>query len=479
MNNSFSRVGYPPRKNNLILPLVDGEKAWKQMEIQMKNAKKSIHLCFWMLSSELEILRYPKDTFKDPTARQAYTLGTLLFAKQRTGVKVRILLYEWPATAVSGPFVKDTLVRLGGSSGLLEVMYEPHPKTIGSWHQKSIIIDDEVAFVGGMNAKENDWDTTKHEVFDYRRSPHKSSGKSRRAWKKRGDATKFPPRHDLMAMIMGPLVEDVATNFNQRWNGARAAKVNYHEHTTALSAPPKQKGVTDILGQITRTMPSKYPPVPTGEQGILDLYRKAIRNAEKYIYIEDQYFRSQIMAKEIAKAIKKNRKLHVVVVTQPDYASDLEPNEWWKVGTLSSKWSSKAFQIIKKVRPNFTLYYLQVGHTTKKGIYKYLPINLHAKIMVVDDEWYTIGSCNLNDRGFLWEGELNVAAQHKSAKSLRKELFAEHLDSTCPDPIDDAFKLWYQHAGENAKAWKTKKAPTSRVFPFRQAGPLASLPNVF
>jgi len=478
MKDSFARVGTPARDSNLILPLVDGEQAWKQMAIQMNAAKKSIHMCFWMLSSDLEMLRYPKDTFKDSTKRQAYTLGTLLFAKQKAGVKVRVLLWD-PAHGLGRGFVVDTLVRLGGASGLLEVMYEPHPMTIGSWHQKSIIIDDEVAFVGGMNAKENDWDTTQHEVFDYRRSPHRSTGTERKAWEQRGEDTEFPPRHDLMAMVIGPLVEDVAANFNQRWNAARAAKVAYYQHTTALNAPPKQKGVSNIRGQITRTMPSKYPPVPTGEQGILDLYRRAVRNAEKYIYIEDQYFRSEIMAKEIAKTIRKNPKLHVVVVTQPDYASKLEPNEWWKVGTLSSGWTANAFNIIKKVRPNFTLYYLQVGHLTKKGAFEYLPINLHAKIMVVDDEWYTIGSCNLNDRGLLWEGELNVAAQHESAKSLRKDLISEHLGVACPDSIPDAFKLWYQHANANARAWKNKKVPMSRVFPFRQAGPLVSLPNVF
>jgi phosphatidylserine/phosphatidylglycerophosphate/cardiolipin synthase-like enzyme len=478
MKDSFARVGSPVRKQNFIMPLIDGEQAWKQMMDQMNAAKKSIHLCFWMLSSDLEMLRLPKDTFKDRKQRLAHTLGEVLYARKRDGVKIRVLLWG-PAKEWGGGLIADTLVQLSGSTGRFEVLYEPHPRMIGSWHQKSIIVDDQVAFVGGMNSRENDWDTTKHEAFDYRRSPHRSSGQDRRSWKNSGDATKFPPRHDLMATVVGPLVEDIIANFNQRWNNAIADKVPYHQHATTLGPPPKQKGMSDMRGQITRTMPSKYPGSPSGEKGILDLHRRAIRHAEMYIYIEDQYFRSQIIAKEIAKAIKKNPKLHVIVVTLPDYAAKLEPNEWWKVGTPSSAWAEKAFKIIQTVRPNFTLYYLQVGHLNKKGTYEYLPINLHAKIMVIDDEWYTIGSCNLNDRGLLWEGELNVATQHQSAKSLRKNLFKEHLEVACPDPIADAAKLWYQHANDNAKAWNAKKAPTSRIFPFRQKGPLASLPNVF
>jgi phosphatidylserine/phosphatidylglycerophosphate/cardiolipin synthase-like enzyme len=261
-----------------------------------------------------------------------------------------------------------------------------------------------------------------------------------------------------MAFVIGPLVQDVAANFAQRWNAARAAKVDFHTATTAVGAPQKPAGGSTVRGQITRTMPSGYPGLPTGERGILDLYLRAVRQAERYIYIENQYFRSQIIAKEIAKAIKKNPKLHVIVVTQPDYAATLEPNEWWKVGSLSSAWTAKAFQIIQKVRKNFTFYYLQVGHTTTKGTFQYLPVNLHAKLMIVDDEWYTIGSC---------------------AKTLRKDLFSEHLELTAPAAFDAAAKLWYEHANLNAKAWKAGSKPTSRVFPFRQHGPLAALPNVF
>jgi phosphatidylserine/phosphatidylglycerophosphate/cardiolipin synthase-like enzyme len=275
-----------------------------------------------------------------------------------------------------------------------------------------------------------------------------------------------------MAWIQGPLVGDVEANFVQRWNAAKVAGVSFSAHATVLPKPAVPQSQLDVKGQIARTMPAKYPAVPAGEKGILDLYVKAIRSAKQYIYIEDQYFRSQTIAREVAQACTKNRKLIIIAVTQPDYASDLEADELWKVASLTTKWSAAAYNTIKSAVKDFCLFFLQVADVDKKGRMVFRPVNLHAKIMVVDDIWYTIGSCNLNDRGFEFEGELNVAVLHDSAKALRQRLFAEHLESPCPDSIAAAAKLWYEHAKENHQAWAAKTKPWSRVFPFGQAGPL-------
>ena len=51
----------------------------------------------------------------------------------------------------------------------------------------------------------------------------------------------------------------------------------------------------------------------------------------------------------------------------------------------------------------------------------FVPIDLHAKLMIVDDEWYTIGSCNIHDRGFKSDGELNISVHDSSTKELRKK----------------------------------------------------------
>jgi phosphatidylserine/phosphatidylglycerophosphate/cardiolipin synthase-like enzyme len=465
----FVNIGTSRKAKNCVYPLVNGEEAWIFIKGQLALAKKSIHLCFWVLESDLELIREPKDTFKEPRKRNKYTLYYILNTKAKDGVKVRILLWQIPVVPHS---VYDFKTRISGQIGHFEVMYQPHPtKTIGSWHQKTIIIDDDIAFVGGMNAKENDWDTSAHKVYDYRRTRHNTSAGKRKKMKTNIDLPDFLPKHDYMTYIKGQIVTDVQANFVERWNYCISQKYTYYQNATKLAKPKLTSGFGNIPAQITRTIPA-YKPQPAGERGIFYTYRKAIALAKNYIYIENQYFRSQLLAADIARACKKNRKLRVIVVTPPDYLNTLEQEDFWKVATFSSYWTKQACHTIRSAMPDFCLFYLQMSALDKKKKRQFFPIDLHAKIMIVDDEWYTIGSCNINDRGFLYDGEMNVSVQHSSAKELRIKAFTQHLETKCPDKIEDAIKLWIDHAKKNHIAWKNKKKPVSRVYPFNQNGPL-------
>lgn len=470
----FVGTGTSAKDNNLVLPLVNGCEAWKFVKNQVARAQKSIHLCFWMLSGDLEMIRDPKDTFTEPSKRSQDTLLYLLSAKHNGGVKVRILLWDIPGIphSVVSPSVFDLRVRLAGKTGIFEVMYQPHPtSTIGSWHQKTLIIDDSIAFIGGMNAKENDWDTADHTVYDQRRNPHEMKASRRKEKQRKLELPDFPPRQDYMTIVIGEAVADVQANFVERWNHCIDQKCDYYQHATKLPRPQPSAGFSTVPAQVSRTMPH-YPPSPTGENGIYVTYQNAIRRAKNYVYIEDQYFRSQALASDIALACKKNRKLRVIVVTPPDYPSKLEQDEKWKVAWPSSYWTAKTCATIQKVVRNFCLFYLQVSAKDKSGKLRYYPIDLHAKIMIVDDLWYTIGSCNINDRGFQTEGEINVSVSHESAKDLRIRAFSQNLCVKCPDKIDDALKLWYVHAKNNHQAWEKHQQAQSRVFPYNQKGPL-------
>lgn len=496
--NWFVSTGTPARGGNHIKPLVDGENAWLEVLGALNSAKETIHLVFWMMHLDHELDRPVPDEFKDPIDREKYTFFNLLMRKREEGVKIRILLWILPnipstetemlklllphpldplqLTKLSIPpailFTLDPRVLIGAVRGHFDVLLEPHPLVIGSWHQKTIVVDDKVAFVGGMNSKENDWDSY-HAVYDYRRMPHSSSGKERLARKSKKEETKFSPRHDLMARIDGPLIRDVQNNFVARWNQAIDDKRFFYRNLVKLgSMTGTPSGSGSQSGQIIRTMPPNYAPTPMGEKGCLETYQQAIRNAETYIYIEDQYFRSDTIASEIARAAQKNPRLIVIVVTMPDMLAELD---WAQIGlaTPTTYWTADSFKIIAQAIPNFTLFCLKVNDTNAKGEQIYVDVDLHAKIMIVDDQWYTIGSCNVNERGFLYEGEMNVGVHDPSgAYSLRHRLWSEHLQVSCPKSITAATKLWYEHARLNVDAEKSKAVPTSRIFSFAQNGPL-------
>jgi phosphatidylserine/phosphatidylglycerophosphate/cardiolipin synthase-like enzyme len=471
----FTSIGTPTRESNRILPLIDGETTWRQVTHDLNSAQKYIHICMWALLSfqiETELIRKAEKTFTEPSERSGDTLFYILTSKAARGVTVRLLIWSLPGIS------QHILLRALGSlpKDNFEVLEEPHPKLGFSYHQKTITIDGKIAFVGGMNLREHDWDTSVHAVYDYRRTPHDTSAKKRMWMRDTKRVPTFPPRHDLMVRIEGPLLSDVEENFVQRWNATKQTGRVWSKNATLLSGISSPARVGDQKGQVVRTMPTARE-TPTGEFGILDSYRRAIRNARSYIYIENQYFRSESIAEELGSACEKNPKLLLIAVTKPDYLTEIEADEWWKVATATAYWTHKAFQIIKKVRPDFCLFYLQVFERDSRSKPLYVPVDLHAKVMIIDDEWWTVGSANINERSFLFDGEMNVMVHHsESAKDLRLRLWKEHLGVPCPENITEAAKLWYGHARENYNCWKSGKEPKSRVFPFAQMGPL--LPNL-
>lgn len=504
--NWFIRSGFPAQSGNTVVPLVDGHASWLEGMKMIKAAQNTIHLAFWMMSLNMELERPTKLQFKGRKARKPFTLRELLLKKVEEGVKVRILLWmpgTGPKTTAQmfgasegtamdlylGPLSPMPLVKLAtmkgvfdlqlikdALSGKFEVLLEPHPKTIGSWHQKTMIIDEEHVLMGGMNMKENDWDVPGHQLYDYRRMGHKRSAKSRKRRKRKRKKPDFTIRHDLMAKVNGAISFDVAENFALRWNQAikdgrffteKATRIPGSSYLSSRSSRPRN-------AQIVRTMPKGYKPLPGGETGCFEAYMKAVRNAERFIYIEDQYFRSQPLAKELAKALVRNPSLVLIVVTMPDHLAEFDLGPVKGLAGPSSYWTAKAVDIIRKVQPKFNLFTLKVSDLDRKKKRIYDNIDIHAKIMIVDDEWYTIGSCNVNDRGFFLDGEMNVCVHDpRTAFSLRSQLWEEHLGVPSPPKSAKASaKLWYDHAAKNHKAEKDGKKPLSRVFAFGQHGPL-------
>ena len=156
-------------------------------------------------------------------------------------------------------------------------------------------------------------------------------------------------------------------------------------------------------------------------------------------------------------------------VVPPQPAGDVH-----RLASPSSYWTAKAVDIIRKAQPRFNLFTLKVSAVDRKKKRIYDRVDIHAKIMIVDDEWYTIGSCNVNDRGFFLDGEINVCVHDpKTAFALRTQLWEEHLGvSPIPKSAKKSAKLWFDHATQNHKDEKAGKKPLSRVFAFGQKGPL-------
>lgn len=337
------------------------------------------------------------------TASGAFTVtppapdfGAALVARQpaaATGTWV----HERPAEAFIGPVDVDMSALPLGLS-LLDV-------PIASWHQKLVTVDQEVAFVGGLNLDYTDWDSGERAVFDPRRMPPTASASARQDVLAKRELPEYAPNTDFMARFTGPAVRDVVDVFHRRWEHQLAAGVRFADKNTPFSiAPPAPAPTTGgVALQVVATMPA-----PFDEYGILETLTRAIGQAERYIYIQDQYFRAPLLADAIADRMHEIPDLQLIVVTNP-VGEWADPGCWQThlqhaalAAEFADRYSVFKLQSFDYVRTDCVFCF---DETEAHFVEHYM----HAKLVIIDDTYLQVGSANHNNRGLTYEGELAVA----------------------------------------------------------------------
>jgi phosphatidylserine/phosphatidylglycerophosphate/cardiolipin synthase-like enzyme len=177
-----------------------------------------------------------------------------------------------------------------------------------------------------------------------------------------------------------------------------------------------------------------YPFAPDGERSVARGYLKALREARRLIYIEDQYLWSTDIGSHIAAALTEHKDLRVVAVLphHPDQDGRLSkpPNVYGR---------QAAFDRIRRVAPDRVAVY---GVENEQGT----PIYVHAKVCIIDDLWASTGSDNFNRRSWTHDSELTAAVWDTTedgtaryARDLRRALAEEHVGG--PLPSDDPLAM--------------------------------------
>lgn len=371
---------------------------------------------------------------------------------QKENMDLRIL--AWRSKATSGDFegTKKDFKLLKKLECKAKIRWDSNK--FGCHHQKIFIIDDRTAFVGGINMDESHIDSSAHD----RRKPD--------------------PRHDLFCEIRGPAVRDVIHNYVQRWNEATEKQKKYGsfpQDTKPGDLPypleePPQGNEGDIEVQVTRTIPEgAYESIKKGEYSIRESYLNAIDNAQRYVYLENQYFFDKVSHYSIIRALVyaayRGVKIFIILPGNPDF----------------TKLLSKEYLKEVKNQPNIYVYTLATSYEDNKGDkkkYRYNDIYIHAKLFIVDDEWYSIGSANISIQSLRTDSEMNVAVWDcKGAKQLRQDLWREHLEYSdnnkiqynqeviVDNSIEDAFEQWWFFARANRYYRMTEKKAENRLMP--------------
>ncbi len=408
----------PVRYGNRLEVLIDGEEALPAIQDAIRNAKSTVHIANWHASPDFRLTREPG----------APTLRDLLALTVRRGVDVRLLLWAGPPVPAFQPtrrLVKTEQRHFAAHTGVKCVL-DSRERTLHCHHEKLVVIDGETAFVGGVDFTALEGD--------------------------RHDSTEHPPDrplgwHDLVTRLQGPVVADVANHFRQRWQETA-------DEELPEPKPPAPAGETGV--QLLRTVPDKtYGFAPRGEFSILDGYLRALRSARKFIYLENQF----LWSPEITEVLID--KLHTppdddfrVVLLLPRKPSNGADTTRGQLGRLLDAEDGGRRLLATTISTHD-------GNDSA-------PVYVHAKIGVVDDEWMTIGSANLNEHSLFNDTEVNIATDDRELiHATRLRLWSEHLRHPVADldadPAQVVDNLWRPIAEDQAERERDGRPRTHRV----------------
>ena len=407
----------PPRAGCSLEPLIDGAQALPRLAAELRKARSHVHLAGWFMSPDFALVREPVRV----------ELRHLL-AELAERVPVRVLLWAGSPLPLFRPDRKDVAQALHTLTfgTKIEAVADPKERPLHCHHEKIAVIDDDVAFVGGIDL------TT--EAGD------------------RFDANGYPARgelgwHDASCLLRGPAVADVAAHFAQRW----------HDLTgEALPRPNPAPSVDGVEVQVVRTVPERvYDSVLGGDFRILESYVRALRSAQRLVYLENQFLWSneivQILLDKIAHPPSDDFRLLLLLPANPNNGRDDTRGQLADLIEADDRTGRVVACTLRAL-----------------GDRGPCPVYVHAKIGIVDDRWLTLGSANLNEHSLFNDTEMNVVTcDPELVRTTRLRLWTEHLgrpeEIVSADPARVVDELWKPIAEEQYDRRQAGLPPTHRL----------------
>jgi phosphatidylserine/phosphatidylglycerophosphate/cardiolipin synthase-like enzyme len=370
------------------------------MAADIAAAQSHVHLAGWFFTPGL------------PLGEDGPTLADVL-AEAAERVSVRVLAWAGAPLPLFHPDrgeVRDVRERFERGTRV-EVALDARERPMHCHHEKVVLVDDRVAYVGGI-------DLTSFGGDRLDTSAHPARG--RLGW------------HDACVRLEGPVVADAAEHFALRWHAVTGGRLE-------VPAPAGEGG---LEAQLVRTTPERiYPGLPAGEFTVVESYLRALRAAERLVYLESQFLWStelvSVLAEKLRRPPRDDFRVVVVLPAQPNNGAD---DTRGQLGVLVDADQESGDGTARFLA--CTLYQAGRGGA---------PVYVHAKIGIVDDRWLTIGSANLNEHSLFNDTEVNVVVRDEdTVRAARRRLWSEHLEreDVDGDPVRLVDDVWRPLAEE-------------------------------
>ncbi|KAF9481155.1 phospholipase D/nuclease [Pholiota conissans] len=447
----------PIRLNVSAQWLVDGRDYFWNLSRAMLLAKESIYIHDWWLSPELLMRRPGKDK---------YRLDRLLERKAKEGVKIYVILYQEVSnrtTPTDSNYAKQRLMALHSN---VMVQRSPSHFQTGTFywahHEKMCVIDQTIAFMGGLDLCFGRWDTPQHvltddtvgsdrpEIWpgkDYSNPRMSDFYNLNKHEEDMYDRTKVPrmPWHDVAMQIVGQPARDLARHFVQRWN--YLLRIKNHSRVMPFLLPPPEfrPGELSRMGltgtcelQICRSAgPWSLGTPGRIEHSIQNAYLKAIQMSEHFVYIENQFFITSTVVNDVKiennigdaivhRIIRAHRdgtpwKCCIMIPVLPGFTFPVDHSDASAIRIILecqnrtiARGPNSIYSRLRKegIDPDdyISVFSLRNWAKMRGDVLTTEQVYIHAKVCIVDDRLAIIGSANINERSQRGDRDSELAA---------------------------------------------------------------------
>ncbi|CAN0881588.1 Phospholipase D alpha 4 [Linum grandiflorum] len=479
-------------------------KLWEDVYTAIEGAKYLVYIAGWSFNPNMALVRDRETRIQEGLGVK---LGELLKRKAEEGVAVRIMVWD---DETSLPLIKNRGVM--GTHDEDALAYFKHTKvicklcprlshkfpTLFTHHQKTLTVDVDreiMSFIGGLDFCDGRFDTDQHSLFQtlneecdfYQTS---ISG----AVLERGGPRE--PWHDVHASIVGDAALDILHNFEQRWtkqcHPSLLPPASSFSHLLPQRIEDRNWSV-QVLRSIDHVSAAQMGRNLTVERSIHEAYVEAIRKADRFIYIENQYFiggchmweRDQgcgctnlvpieISLKVVQKIRQKQRfAVYILIPMWPEGHPESETVHdilHWTRETMSMMYKliGEALQECgESAHPKDYLNFFCLANrqveTPREFVPPYSPhpsthywlaqkhrrfmVYVHSKFMIVDDAYILIGSANVNQRSMDGQRDTEIAIGCYQPPVPTTTMLLNNNVNDSNDIQKYRMSLWYEHTG--------------------------------
>ena len=368
------------------------------------EARDTVFILGWDIASTIDLA--PGLSGADAPTRLDALIAFI--AKRRPHLRIYILIWDYGSlyTLEREPLTRWRLrwrmprrVRFG---------FDDHHPVGASHHQKIVVVDDQLAFCGGIDLTGHRWDTSDHRLEEPAR--------------KTIMGLTYDPYHEVQAMVSGPAAASLGVLSRDRWRS-----IGY-DHLPPIGTASDDLWPSDIAPDLTGVdvAISRTMPASDGQPAIREceaLFHDSIARAKRLIYIENQYFTDDTLAGALAARLTEPDGPEVVIVVPK------ECHGWLERQSMGA-FRDVAFRRLTDADSSGRLRLVYPIASRAHDV----PTFVHSKVMIVDDELVRIGSANFARRSMGMDSECDLAVEaggdaqvRAGIRRIRDRLVAEHL----------------------------------------------------